>query len=72
MAFPSEWEGETIDSEHIKISYRYGEIKIFLDDVLKVTTDKSDIDVGGYMEDEELKEVLVRDKLVAEEEQETD
>ena len=63
FAHPSEWEGKSDSDEPVKISYRYGEIKIFVNDKHHTTTDKNDLDLGGFMEDEELKQILIRDDL---------
>ena len=67
LGFPSEWEGKTEDDENVLISYRYGEIQIFVDEQLKTKTEKDGFDIGGYLSDEELKLVLIRDKLIKEE-----
>lgn len=60
---PSEWEGKSEKDEPVKISYRCGDIKIFLNDKHITTTHKDDLDIGGFMEDEELKQILIRDEL---------
>lgn len=64
MTCPSEWEGKSECGKNVRIHYRTGRISIYLDDVLKETTEKDDLDVGSYMDDEELIEILKRDKLV--------
>ena len=61
LGFPSEWV-----YNNVKISYRTGLIKIFVDGKLVFETSKDQFDVGGYMEDEELKHVLRRHNLVLE------
>jgi len=63
-SFPSEWEGKTSENKTIKISYRCGEIKIFMDDELEMITEKDQFDIGGYLSDEELYVVLEREKLL--------
>jgi len=65
FAFPSEWEGQTVDKQAVKISYRCGEIKIYVAEKLVETTEKNELDVGGYMEDEELEKVLLDQELAA-------
>ena len=60
---PSEWDGKTDKQEAVTISYRCGQIKIFVNEVLVETTQKDDLDIAGYMEDEELKKILIRDEI---------
>jgi len=61
FAHPSEWSLQTTNQEPVKISYRCGEIKIFIQNEHVETTSKDEWDIGGYMEDEELIEILKRD-----------
>lgn len=63
FAHPSEWVGLTESKENVKISYRCGEIKIFINDVLKEITEKDELDIGGFLEDKELKDILIRDQF---------
>ena len=67
FAFPSEWEGITSENDKVRIHYRYGKISIFLNGVLNCETDKDELDVGGYLSDEDLQLVLIRDKLLEKE-----
>lgn len=58
LGFPSEWEGKTTDGKSVKISYRYGRTKVFVEDKVVATLAIDQFDVGGYMDDHVLKKLL--------------
>lgn len=66
MGFPSEWEGKCIEGKEVKLSYRYGHLKVHYDDKIILNTGKDEFDIGGYMSDEELA-VILKDNDMLEE-----
>lgn len=64
LGFPSEWEGKTIDDKKVKLSYRCGRTKIFCEDKLIDTISIDQFDIGGYMEDTDLKKLLEKHGLI--------
>ena len=71
VGFPSDWECESEEGQKVKLSYRYGRIKIFVDEQQKDTIDgpQGGFDVGGSFKDKsELLAVLEREDMVLSEE----
>ena len=64
FAFPSEFYCETSDKNPVNISYRYGRIEIKINGASYLTTCKDEFDVGGYIEDKELIDILKKENLV--------
>lgn len=62
FAFPSEWKNQT----GTRIHYRNGRISIFQNEKLVIKTQKDDFDIGGFMEDSDLIDVLKRDGILEE------
>jgi hypothetical protein len=62
--FPSEWSGD-----NVRIHYRYGRITMYENDIQTLVTEKhwEELDLGGYMTDEELRRVLLHHDLLIDE-----
>jgi len=58
LGFPSEWSGKTIDDKKIKISYRYGKTTISCEEKVVMILSIDQFDIGGYMDDADLKKLL--------------
>ena len=58
LGFPSEWKGKTTEDKSVIISYRYGKTQIFCENVLVDTLSIDKFDIGGYMDDHVLKQLL--------------
>lgn len=64
LGFPSEWVGKTEDDKEVKISYRRGETKVYVQDILYATLSLDQFDLGGYMEDTTLMQLLKDNNLL--------
>ena len=64
LGFPSEWKGKSIDNKIVKISYRYGKTQVFCEDVLITTLSIDAFDIGGYMDDHVLQNLLKTNGLL--------
>jgi hypothetical protein len=64
LGFPSEWLCKTEDGNAVKLSYRMGVTKIYINDILYTTLSIDQFDLGGYMEDDTLKKLLQDNNLL--------
>lgn len=58
LGFPSEWVGVCETGKPVKISYRMGKTKVLHDEKLYATLSIDQFDIGGYMEDKTLEQLL--------------
>lgn len=65
LGFPSEWRCKSEDGKDLKISYRYGVAKISYDNKLLLTLSIDQFDTGGYMDDETLESLLIKNGLLS-------
>ena len=64
LGSPSEWKGKTVDDEDVRITYRFGLVKIFLNDLIINTLSLDEFDLGGYTEDSTLRQLLTDNDLI--------
>ena len=70
LGFPSEFAAKTEDGKDVSLSYRYGFVKIFVEDKIQDTIDgpEGSFDVGGSCTVEQLVNVLIREELLCQQE----
>lgn len=64
LGFPSEWVGKSTDGGDVKISYRHGKTVVTHNGSVVATLSLDQFDIGGYMEDNVLQDLLKREKLI--------
>jgi hypothetical protein len=55
VAAPSQWEGETTDGRSVYVRYRWGVLRVEIDDKQVVETDAGE-KMGSYMDEPELQQ----------------
>ena len=66
IGFPSEFPAKTDSGEEVTVSYRYGRVKLYVNEELKETFDgpEGGFDIGGSCTAEEMCLVLLREELL--------
>lgn len=66
LTCPSAFEVE-VEEGLLTMSFRRGELKIYLDNKLLLVTDKNSEDISSYLSDEDLFDILNRHGMLSEE-----
>ena len=64
LGTPSLFEGKLDDGRSVKFHFRYGRLKVFVDEVEMLETCKDEFDVSGYLSDEDLKQLMKKHELL--------
>jgi len=64
FGFPSEFKTTLEDSTQIVLSYRCGILKLFVNSIMVHEMSKDDLDVGGFLEDKELYDILAKNDIL--------
>lgn len=66
LGTPSVFEGKLENGSSVKFHFRYGRLKVFLDEKEVIETCKDEFDVSGYISDEDLKMLMKKHELLDE------
>lgn len=66
LGTPSLFEGTLEDGRKVKFHFRYGRLKVFVDEKEVLETCKDEFDVSGYLSDEDLKMLMKKHELLDE------